>query len=58
MKKLIANLLIWCLGKLGYEKNYQNKHTIKIHIDTGGADKKLKRLTEDAERLKKILDKI
>jgi hypothetical protein len=56
MKKLIAKICLWILGKLGYEKNYSRKNEIVISVDASGAIKQLDKLRVKAEQLKKELD--
>lgn len=56
MKTLIAKLCIWVLGKLGYNNSYVKGNEITITMDVRDAVKALKKLTYEAEQLKKALD--
>lgn len=52
MKKTIAKICMWTLGKLGYEKSYTPQYEIKISIDAEDAIKTIKKLQYETERLK------
>jgi uncharacterized membrane protein YhfC len=56
MKKLIAKICIWILGKLGYEKNYAQKNEIIINCNTEQAVKQLKKLSFELDKLKHDLN--
>jgi hypothetical protein len=53
MKKLIAKLCMWILGKLGYSTNYQKDNTQVVLIKYKVDDTELKRSIGVIEDLKK-----
>lgn len=58
MKKLIAKLCIWILGKLGYDNDYHEKNTIVISIDADAAINDMDRLIKATKKLQYELDSL
>lgn len=56
MKKLIAKLCIWTLGKLGYNNSYVKNNEVVISVDATNAIRQLQRLSVELTKLKKDLD--
>lgn len=57
MKKLIAKICIWILGKLGYNNTYRSEDAvIKINVDTSEAVRNLKVVIAEIDRLKKSIN--
>jgi hypothetical protein len=55
MKKLIATICIWILGKLGYDNRYNPVDTIRISIDSSDAMRAIKKINVELEKMNSLL---
>ncbi len=52
MKKLIAKVCIWILGKLGYDNAYVPVNEIKITIDARDVIKQMQKMNYELDQIK------
>lgn len=58
MKKIVAKLCIWILGKIGYENGYSKKNEIVITVNADQALVNIDRVQKAVKKLKFELDAI